>query len=326
MPSPAGSLLLLAAVLALAVTSAAATADQNKSHAATLCSRPVSRNTAAATDRTIFSLLRSEGIKLDTDVFEENCPFLPSNNYFHVQERHIVPHGSSRVICGLCGKTFVSTPFLDKHMQARHPSNLSIHANATCLAELCDIFLCDLEDPMEDYVTHFLDLPCLPHAMEALEQRCVALMYGCVRPEKTQLRDRLITSVCSRLSCPFLLRLRESTARRAFRSVRSVLAESAVVVAADASNMDDGDYGDEEPSGLGGNGSSSSSNSKLSFLMSSGFLGGFSTVLFLLIFGYLYRRYIGLRWLNRDVSYGLRGKQPIYKQLLRPRKAALKDD
>jgi hypothetical protein len=60
---------------------------------------------------------------------------------------------------------------------------VQVHANSSCLADLCDVFLCDLEDESSEYAAHFLEMPCLPHEMEAREQRCVSLMYDCVAPD-----------------------------------------------------------------------------------------------------------------------------------------------
>jgi hypothetical protein len=105
-----------------------------------------------ACDRTRSNEARSglrsilwEPVTATNALLPENCPLAPAVDVLLWQEKTKKRISSTHWRCGLCGKTFRSEYFLDKHLARKHPtagpeeSSADYGVQKVCLADLCGI-------------------------------------------------------------------------------------------------------------------------------------------------------------------------------------------
>uniref|UniRef100_T1J491 C2H2-type domain-containing protein n=1 Tax=Strigamia maritima TaxID=126957 RepID=T1J491_STRMM len=74
----------------------------------------------------------------------EACPLAPQRDVYGIQESQKLEEGPANWRCGLCGKSFYSEAYLDRHFDSRHFNVLNMRSDAVCLARYCDIMRCEV--------------------------------------------------------------------------------------------------------------------------------------------------------------------------------------
>ncbi|ELT91124.1 hypothetical protein CAPTEDRAFT_220314 [Capitella teleta] len=74
----------------------------------------------------------------------ESCPLSADRDMYAEQEQRKFMESSSKWTCNFCGKSFYDERSLDNHFENRHPKNILTGPRATCPADFCDIFRCDV--------------------------------------------------------------------------------------------------------------------------------------------------------------------------------------
>ncbi|XP_059167961.1 uncharacterized protein LOC131949988 [Physella acuta] len=133
-----------------------------------------------------------------------SCDFSLERDMYSIQEDHKVLEGANRWTCDFCGKAFVSEYFLDRHFENRHTDQIR-KKDAVCLADVCDIFRCDIISGVSqpDYWDIAL---CLEDDMEELHSQCKTLINNCIPPgysknETESVRSQVMENLCSFLTC-----------------------------------------------------------------------------------------------------------------------------
>lgn len=123
--------------------------------------------------------------------FPEGCQLDPELDMQleHEQNKQMVH--SREWKCNYCGKRFKTEAYLDKHMHRKHSSHLN---GTVCLADLCDVFGCDM-GPTQGSVgsknLESLRKKCDEKEMKRMAYRCNALIQRCFPPEESDLAHRL---------------------------------------------------------------------------------------------------------------------------------------
>ncbi|KAL8593014.1 hypothetical protein ACOMHN_017944 [Nucella lapillus] len=164
------------------------------------CDRRRSRLVSKLVDEKLVPVFRA----LNTELSNQ-CLFSPPRSVYHVQESHKSAEDSSRWYCHFCGKAFHSEHYLDLHFDNRHSDQLQQEDNSLCLADVCEVFRCDVIG--RDIIPDFWDFAlCLEDDMKSLHHRCRLMVDTCVpsglTPNETRwLTDIAMQELCSYLTC-----------------------------------------------------------------------------------------------------------------------------
>lgn len=183
------------------------------------CSRDKSRKVRTILRELVLSQLGSE--------FElpDDCPLDPELDSQLPHEELKRSMAGTDWGCGACGKHFRSEEFVDKHMFRKHPELID-QDRTVCLADMCDVFLCDelatrfkrqkFDDDENDddsgisddqLVQQIAKSKCDELKMKSLKHRCQALVTRCfppdMNPEAHRLSNLFSHQLCSHFSCDF---------------------------------------------------------------------------------------------------------------------------
>lgn len=164
-----------------------------------ICARENSRIVAKIVRERIYPAFKA--VKMSRT---PNCQFSLDRDMYSLQEGHKVLEGSSRWTCNFCGKSFVSEYFLDRHFENRHMDQIRT-TDAICLADVCDIFRCDIISGLSqpDYWDIAL---CMEDDMQELFSQCENLVNECIPPGHTKnetdtVKNQVMENLCSFLTC-----------------------------------------------------------------------------------------------------------------------------
>ncbi|KAK6982842.1 zinc finger C2H2-type domain-containing protein [Biomphalaria glabrata] len=163
------------------------------------CARENSRVVAKVVRERVFPVFEAHKMSLTS-----NCLFSLDRDMYSLQENHKVLDPPSRWTCNFCGKAFVSEYFLDRHFENRHMDQIQTD-DAICLADVCDIFRCDIISGAShpDYWDIAL---CMEDDMEELFAQCKTIVEDCVPsgPSKNEtdiVKSQGMENLCSFLTC-----------------------------------------------------------------------------------------------------------------------------
>lgn len=100
------------------------------------CDRTRSKEARASLDRILWRPLAH----VATD-FPKECPLAPLSDVLWAQENIKQPIAARHWRCGLCGKSFRSEHFLDRHLARRHGTHQQPHGDVaeSCFAAFCGV-------------------------------------------------------------------------------------------------------------------------------------------------------------------------------------------
>ncbi|KAH9507692.1 hypothetical protein Btru_053481 [Bulinus truncatus] len=164
-----------------------------------MCARENSRTVAKVVKERIIPVFSSLKMSIGSE-----CRFSLDRDMYSIQERNKVLEGPNRWTCNFCGKAFVSEYFLDRHFENRHMDQMRTD-DAICLADVCDIFRCDIISgaSQPDYWDIAL---CMEDDMEELFAQCKTIVEDCIPPGHTKnesetVKGQVMENVCSFLTC-----------------------------------------------------------------------------------------------------------------------------
>mmetsp|Transcript_44015 Transcript_44015/g.71631 ORF Transcript_44015/g.71631 Transcript_44015/m.71631 type:complete len:303 (-) Transcript_44015:2381-3289(-) len=179
------------------------------------CSRLRSRIVRGIIEEQVMPTVEDAGYFLPKE-----CLLSRANDILRLQEEQKHELWREQWKCLLCGKSFRSEFYLDKHMENKHTS--LYHSNATCcLADLCEMFDCESgieEAKSRNKNTPYSELdnvplseiemhrgPCKENVMDRRKAMCEAVLHKCFSPDKSDssraLFDTFERRFCARLSC-----------------------------------------------------------------------------------------------------------------------------
>ncbi|XP_005095661.1 uncharacterized protein LOC101854632 [Aplysia californica] len=164
-----------------------------------ICSRDQSRVVARIVKEKILPAFKEHRVPLASE-----CQFATDRDMYMVHEDNKMMENTGRWACDFCGKAFVSEYFLDAHFGNRHSEHIQSE-NALCLADVCDVFRCDIVSGAStpDYWDIAL---CMEDDMKDLFSQCEALVDECIPASVTKnqsrsIKDTVVENVCSFLTC-----------------------------------------------------------------------------------------------------------------------------
>jgi len=101
------------------------------------CSLDLSRRVLQLINQDVLSIV-------SIDSMSSNCQLNPNNNKYIDIEKHHHISNSGDWQCGYCNKLFRSSKYLDRHMLNKHKEFVINNSTASCLADYCPLFMCDL--------------------------------------------------------------------------------------------------------------------------------------------------------------------------------------
>ena len=166
----------------------------------TTCARDKSRLVRKHIEKEIMPLYQKYGASVPT-----KCDFNSNRDMYLEQELHKFEEGSSKWVCQYCGKAFYDQRYLDNHFINRHSEFIKQGPQVVCLADLCDVFRCDviLHKNEPKYWDRAL---CREKQIEEYRNQCYDLVKTCV-PDSLKPLDRLTFyeklngTLCSYLTC-----------------------------------------------------------------------------------------------------------------------------
>ena len=94
---------------------------------------------------------------------------------YALHEQNKYSENAGKWTCGFCGKSFYEEKFLDKHFDTRHGDRAVTGQHATCLADYCDVFRCNIISGK--LRPHFWDIAmCKDDDMGTLMDRCQVIL------------------------------------------------------------------------------------------------------------------------------------------------------
>jgi len=165
------------------------------------CDRGISRKARKILNELVFAELQD-----DPSSLPEGCPFQPDHDLYLKQEEQKQSVRGAQWKCGICGKTFKSEFYLDRHFDNKHQDMLS-HDAPVCLADWCDVLGCDQEG------SHLHHLGggggggggCREDALARARLRCQATFYKCFPPEQDEVKQMYYSifnrEICGQLTC-----------------------------------------------------------------------------------------------------------------------------
>lgn len=155
------------------------------------CSRAQARHARHTLEELVLPLLDEKRYKPPA-----TCPWLPARDMYLDHERHKEGHmGQWRCLYN-DSKVFRGEQFLDQHMANRHAAQIPAGADV-CLADWCDVLLCDLAAAPAAW-------RCPHDGLEQARHRCRQAIEHCAPasdPAAARLRGSLERHLCSHLTC-----------------------------------------------------------------------------------------------------------------------------
>lgn len=165
------------------------------------CSRSYSRVV-----RNVFMQKIEPEFALVSAPIPSGCPFHIERDLYGLQEQYKKLESVGRWVCLFCGKSFFDEPYLDKHFERKHSTKMpQDDRRATCLADYCDIFRCDIITGRE--VAQYWDKAlCRQSELAKLMDKCQHILGSCIpkhlaTSQQRQIFDLMNQTVCSYLTC-----------------------------------------------------------------------------------------------------------------------------
>ena len=166
----------------------------------TTCARDRSRIVRKQFEAEILPLYHENGVSVPS-----TCELNSNRDMYLDNELNKFEESGSKWVCRYCGKAFYEQRFLDMHFTHRHSNHIRQGPNMVCLADLCDIFRCEVivhkNEPK--YWDRAL---CLEKELKEYREQCYAVVKHCIPDSLEGLEHRLFheklnKSLCSYLTC-----------------------------------------------------------------------------------------------------------------------------
>jgi len=145
-----------------------------KSDALPLCTMPPSNNLVFIFRMPMFQEIEPVFEQLQVPV-PLGCVFGVDRDMYALHEQNKYSENAGKWTCGFCGKSFYEEKFLDKHFDTRHGDRAVTGQHATCLADYCDVFRCNIISGK--LRPHFWDIAmCKDDDMGTLMDRCQVIL------------------------------------------------------------------------------------------------------------------------------------------------------
>ncbi len=122
----------------------------------------------------------------------------------HKQHKKEVRYQNWR--CTYCNKVFKSEHYLERHFENRHPYTIS--KDGTCLADHCDVLMCDLTPPPSqetDSERRPTQAGCNAKLTQRRRHKCQSIIDACFPPQHSDLANQLHHQFeemyCAHLTC-----------------------------------------------------------------------------------------------------------------------------
>ena len=166
----------------------------------TTCARDKSRVVRKHFEIYILPLYYEKGVSVPN-----TCELNSERDMYLDNEINKFEESSSKWVCQYCGKAFYEQRHLDRHFTNKHSNHIKQGPNVVCLADLCDIFRCEviIHKNEPKYWDRAL---CLEKELLEYRERCDDLVKSCIpdslqNMERHLFYERLNKTLCSYLTC-----------------------------------------------------------------------------------------------------------------------------